>query len=666
MLSEAQELEVADWVRDHVQIYNNGITKEEEKSGSEDELIETRRLVTQQNRKKKKSGGFQVMGLSYAISKGISRKGYKIPTPIQRKTIPLIIDGKDIVAMARTGSGKTAAFLIPMFERLITHSSKGVRAIIMSPTRELAMQTLKFTKELGRFAGLKAAVILGGDRMDDQFAAVHENPDIIIATPGRFLHVTMEMDLKLKSVEYVVFDEADRLFEMGFQEQLNEILHRLPESRQTLLFSATLPKLLVEFAKAGLTDPTLIRLDVDSKLSDQLKMSFLSCRPSDKPALLLHLLQNVIKDSDQTVIFAATKHHVEFLNLLLEKAGIVCSYIYSSCDQTARKISIAKFQHRKVNVMIVTDLAARGIDIPLLDNVINYNFPAKAKLFVHRVGRVARAGRSGTAYSLVCSEEVPYLFDLHVFLGRAVNLVPLENNNMEDQDGLYGLAPQNDIDDVAENIRQWMGESIDLQNLQKVSENAYKNYVRSRPAPAPESVKRMKEMEKDGVKLGTHPVFGKSEEDERTKLLNALRGYKANTTIFEVNSTAKNKSFDIMKGKRNFHGNVISWNQKRIEIKQKLEQQEVKKPTEQMSANDDDLQDAFSSIVAPGSKLQRKKKPVTIRDEENYLPYKPKDFQSELGLSITKSFERDASGAVLDLTGDEVEDLRRQQHHSRW
>lgn len=172
----------------------------------------------------------------------------------------MALEGRDLVAMARTGSGKTACFLIPMFEKLKVRSAKaGARGLILSPTRELATQTLKFTKEIGKFTGLKYSVILGGDSMEEQFSALHGNPDIIIATPGRFLHVCVEMDLKLNNIEYIVFDEADRLFEMGFGEQLNEILSRLPDARQTLLFSATLPKVLVEFAKAGLSDPVLIR-----------------------------------------------------------------------------------------------------------------------------------------------------------------------------------------------------------------------------------------------------------------------------------------------------------------------------------------------------------------------------------------------------------------------
>ncbi len=191
------------------------------------------------------------MELNSEVLRGVLYKGYKVPTPIQRKTVPVILEGKDVVAMARTGSGKTAAFLVPMFQRLLTKAVsvgaqvKGARALILSPTRELALQTLSFTKELGKFSGLKAVCVLGGDSMERQFAAMHENPDIVIATPGRFVHLCVEMGLKLSAIEYVVFDEADRLFEMGFGEQLREILGRLPEERQTVLLSATLPKLLV-------------------------------------------------------------------------------------------------------------------------------------------------------------------------------------------------------------------------------------------------------------------------------------------------------------------------------------------------------------------------------------------------------------------------------------
>lgn len=205
--------------------------------------------------------------------KAIIHKGFKVPTPIQRKCIPIVLQGDDVVGMARTGSGKTAAFLIPMFEKLKAHSAKvGARALLLSPSRELALQTQKVCKELGKYTDLRSCVLVGGDSLDDQFSMLASNPDILIATPGRLLHLMVEMELDLRTVQYVVFDEADRLFEMGFAVQLHEILSRLPPTRQTLLFSATLPKMLVDFAKAGLQEPTLIRLDADTKISRDLEV----------------------------------------------------------------------------------------------------------------------------------------------------------------------------------------------------------------------------------------------------------------------------------------------------------------------------------------------------------------------------------------------------------
>ncbi len=632
-------------------------------SDSEAEGRSLQEMVRQQNRKKKKSGGFQVMGLSHAIFKGVVRKGYKIPTPIQRKTIPLILDGKDVVAMARTGSGKTAAFLIPMFEKLKTHCSSGARALILSPTRELALQTLKFTKDLGKFTGLKPAVILGGDSMEEQFAAIHENPDVIIATPGRFTHLLAEMDLKLSSMQYVVFDEADRLFEMGFQEQLQEILRRLPESRQTLLFSATLPKLLVEFASAGLHDPTLVRLDVDSKLSENLTLSFLQCRSDDKVAVLLHLLRSVVKLSQQTVVFAATKHHVEYLNMLLTEAGFACSYSYSALDQTARKINVAKFRNKKTQVLIVTDLAARGIDIPLLDSVINYNFPAKPKLFVHRVGRVARAGRQGTAYSLVGPDEVAYVLDLHLFLGRPLELV-LPGQKGEDC-GLYGTVPQSVIDVEEENLRIWH-EKSDIEPMLRVIHNAYKQYAKSRPAPSPESVKRVKSLV--ATKIGCHPVFGEPSDltQERSQMLDAMKAYKPKGTIFEIHSTAKSPAYSVMKEKRKQHGSVIQ---------RALEKKHVKRPAEAekmdghvlecQPSSEADIAEAFKTSQKE-TKRKGKQQHAAGRDQENFIHYRPKDFASERGLSLGSGFEQEASGAVLEIAGDDEREMRKINNSRVW
>uniref|UniRef100_A0A8C5DMZ4 RNA helicase n=1 Tax=Gouania willdenowi TaxID=441366 RepID=A0A8C5DMZ4_GOUWI len=627
---------------------------------------DTRELVRAQNKKKKKSGGFQSMGLSYPVYKGVMKKGYKVPTPIQRKTIPVILDGKDIVAMARTGSGKTAAFLVPMFEKLkAPQAQMGARALILTPTRELALQTMKFTKELGKFTGLKTALILGGDRMDDQFAALHENPDIIIGTPGRLMHVIKEMDLKLHSLEYVVFDEADRLFEMGFAEQLEEIIRRLPDTRQTLLFSATLPKLLVEFARAGLTEPVLIRLDVDSKLSEQIKLSFFYLRLDDKPALLLHLLRNVAKPQEQTVVFAATKHHVEYLKELLSSEGIECAYIYSALDQTARKINIGKFVHRKAMVLLVTDVAARGIDIPLLDNVINYNFPSKPKLFLHRVGRVGRAGRSGTTYSLVCTDEIPLVYDLHLFLGRPVQFATAEHT--QDSDGVFGRVPQSILDDEASHLITAHENSLDLQNLHRVSENAYKQYLKSRPNPSAESIRRVKNTDLSSMAVVTNQ--------------------KSDVSLFVPSKTLAS---EVMRAKRSKDSQLVDKFSKHREeqVAQSRPQQPVNTHTHSdytqagnEEDDEDDIQGVFSQVVGgkrkaqqgaveehPQSKKSRKLK-QSGKDDEFYIPYRPRDFNSERGLSLGAegtAFEQQASSAVLDLMGDEGDRMNQHKSIMKW
>ncbi|XP_055461862.1 ATP-dependent RNA helicase DDX54 isoform X1 [Psammomys obesus] len=646
---------------------------------------DTREMVRAQNKKKKKSGGFQSMGLSYPVFKGIMKKGYKVPTPIQRKTIPIVLDGKDVVAMARTGSGKTACFLLPMFERLKVHSAQsGARALILSPTRELALQTMRFTKELGKFTNLKTALILGGDRMEDQFAALHENPDIIIATPGRLVHVAVEMNLKLHSVEYVVFDEADRLFEMGFAEQLQEIIGRLPGDHQTVLFSATLPKLLVEFARAGLTEPILIRLDVDTKLSEHLKTSFFLVREDSKAAVLLHLLRSVVRPQDQTVVFVATRYHAEFLTELLTAQGLSCTHIYSSLDQAARKINLARFTHNKCSTLIVTDLAARGLDIPLLDNAINYSFPAKGKVFLHRVGRVARAGRRGTAYSLVAPDEVPYLLDLYLFLGRCITLAQpheVPSAGTVGSDGVLGQVPQSVVDEEDSCLQTTLDASLDLRGLHRVVSNAQQQYVRCRPAPSPESIRRAKELDLAG--LGLHPLFcSRCEEGELQllKLVDSIRNYGIRSTIFEINSSSRNPSSQMMRAKRHKDQKAItSFHQGRQERQESLTEsfglkmlpQREEREENQLESVKDIFSEVYQKQPRPGHNqgAKRRREEARHRDREFYVPYRPRDFNSERGLSVSGTggaFEQQVTGAVLDLMGDEAQSMSQSRKQLRW
>lgn len=496
--------------------------------------------------------------------------------------------------------------------------------------------------------------------------------------------MAVEMNLKLQSVEYVVFDEADRLFEMGFAEQLQEIIGRLPGGQQTVLFSATLPKLLVEFARAGLTEPVLIRLDVDAKLNEQLKTSFLLVREDTKAAVLLYLLQNVTRPQDQTVVFVATKHHAEYLTELLTGQGVSCAHIYSALDQTARKINLAKFTHNKCSTLIVTDLAARGLDIPLLDNVINYSFPAKGKLFLHRVGRVARAGRSGTAYSLVAPDEVPYLLDLHLFLGRSVTLArPHEEpSGAVGRDGVLGRVPQSIVDDEDSSLQTAIEASLDLQGLHRVANNAQQQYVRSRPAPSPESIKRVKEL--DLAELGLHPLFSSCFEEgelQRLRLVDSIKNYRTRTTIFEINASSKDPSSQMMRAKRQRDRKAIaSFQQGRQERHEgpadPVPQKELPQKEEEEEDMVETVEGVFTEVVGqkrprpgPNQGAKRQRKEAHQRDQEFYVPYRPKDFDSERGLSVSGTggaFEQQVAGAVLDLMGDEAQNMSRGRQQLKW
>ncbi|XP_046396763.1 ATP-dependent RNA helicase DDX54 [Ischnura elegans] len=639
----------------------------------------------------KKCGGFQGMGLSYPVLKGIQKRGYKIPTPIQRKTIPLVVEGRDVVAMARTGSGKTACFLIPLFEKLKARSAKtGARALILSPTRELALQTNRFIKELGRFLDLKSTVILGGDSMDTQFDALHGNPDIIVATPGRFLHVCVEMDLKLTAIEYVVFDEADRLFEMGFGEQLHEILARLPDSRQTLLFSATLPKMLVEFARAGLADPVLLRLDVDSKIPDTLKLGFISCCSEEKPAALLALLRHVMPEGGQTAVFVPTKHHVDYIYMLLCRAGFSASYIYSDLDPSARKINAAKFVTGKCQVLVVTDVAARGVDIPCLDMVVNYNFPPKPKLFVHRVGRCARAGRSGVAYSLVTPEERPYLLDLHLFLGRPIVLVPKEGitpavENDRWKFGSVGRVPREILEEEDVQLIQWHENTPELVSMKKVCQNAYSQYLRSRPGASNDSVKRSKEA---GLgEVGEHPGFfrvtgqsgiaGKghssivdfAESATKSAFLDQVRSYRPSGTVFETGPQSNPSLVAIMREKRQKHDDVVIKHRQKVkEGRLKGESSLIPGITRELpESNEEEIQQAFKHVVAPKRKLKDKGKAEKRSriDKQHYIPYTAPDHHTEQGLAIN-SFDKDAARFELELGADSEVGLNLKKKIMKW
>uniref|UniRef100_A0A673XFG0 DEAD (Asp-Glu-Ala-Asp) box polypeptide 54 n=1 Tax=Salmo trutta TaxID=8032 RepID=A0A673XFG0_SALTR len=401
-------------------------------------------------------------------------------------------DGGDFEVAAKIMDDDSPGRKLPRFPG----ASSECLSDVQPDTRELVRAQKK--KKSGGFQSM------GKKLMDDQFAALHDNPDM-----------------------YVQYG-----------------LHNI---------------LIVFYA--GLTEPVLIRLDVDSKLSELLKLSFFHLKMDDKPALLLHLLRNVAKPQEQTVVFVSL--NTVWLSSLLSSEGVECAYIYSALDQTARKINIGKFVHCKAMVLIVTDVAARGIDIPLLDNVINYNFPSKAKLFLHRVGRVARAGRGGAAYSLVCTDEIPFVFDLHFFLGRPLQLATPDHQ--QESDGVFGRVPQSILDEESQLITAHEN-SHDLQNLRRIADNAYKQYIKSRPMPSPESFKRVKNTELPS--MAVHPLLGSGLEKmelERLEMVDCIKGYKAKATIFETSSNSKTNASMVTLAKRSRDTRLVdNFTQKKV------------------------------------------------------------------------------------------------------
>ncbi|RPA82750.1 DEAD-domain-containing protein [Ascobolus immersus RN42] len=663
---------------------------------------------------KSKSGGFQAMGLNETLLRAIIKKGFNVPTPIQRKAIPLLLDGQDVVGMARTGSGKTAAFVIPMIEKLKTHSVKvGARALIFSPSRELALQTLKVVREFGKGTDLKSVLLVGGDSLEEQFSAVASNPDIIIATPGRFLHLKVEMQLDLRSMQYVVFDEADRLFEMGFASQLTEILYSLPSTRQTLLFSATLPKSLVEFAKAGLQDPSLVRLDADAKISQELESAFFNVKPSEKEAALLYLLQEVIRiphgeemtkeeakgkkrkrldytpkgnqaeGNHSTIVFVATKHHVEYLANFIKGAGYAVSYVYGSLDQVARRNQVAKFRSGATKILVVTDVAARGIDIPVLSNVINYDFPPQPKIFVHRVGRTARAGKRGWSYSFVRNEDLPYLLDLQLFLGRKLVLGREPGKDKKSdynfaQDVVVGTFQRDILEENVEAAEKILSVDKELPILKDVARKGEKLYTKTKPAASSESAKRAKEVASQKGWTALNPIFVEDVndmEDERVKMLARVSNFRPQETVFELGQRGVNASEAAEMMKRRRSKIIINHDRHKESDDEELlegEKQSSGKPLDAAadsddeergdtvftyeSADEDDIENTFRNTIQPSKKAKtnKKKTPTSYEDSEFFLSYHPSTSLAEdRAYALNPSFSAAAQQNTLDLTNDD-------------
>lgn len=371
---------------------------------------------------------FNSLGLSDALLKAISKKGYETPSTIQQKAIPLILERKDVLASAQTGSGKTAGFALPMLQILNnepTYRKRPVRALILTPTRELAAQVQDEFKEYSEFTDLRSTVIFGGVGANPQIRALRNGVDILVATPGRLLDLENQNALSLSKVEILVLDEADRMLDMGFLRDIKKILALLPSKRQNLLFSATFSKEIKKLANEFLHHPEMVEATPENTTVEKIDQTVYRVDKTQKTDLLIKLISE--GNWQQVLVFTRTKHGANRLSQKLEKAKISSAAIHGNKSQGARTKALSGFKAGKVRVLVATDIAARGLDIPLLPHVINFELPNVSEDYVHRIGRTGRAGASGEALSLVSLDEVGYLKDIEKLIGERLQPRTLEN-----------------------------------------------------------------------------------------------------------------------------------------------------------------------------------------------------------------------------------------------
>jgi len=374
---------------------------------------------------------FSELGLNNHILKAIKEQGYTKPTPIQAQAIPAILQKKDILAGAQTGTGKTAGFTLPLLELLSRskkiNSAKGkrkVRALILTPTRELAAQVGESVELYGKHLPYKSSVIFGGVKINPQIAKLRNGLDIVIATPGRLLDHISQRTIDLSEVDFFILDEADRMLDMGFINDIKKILALLPREKQTLLFSATYSEAIKKLSDKLLNSPVLIEVARRNTSAEMIKQAIYHVDKARKKELLIHLIKE--GNWKQVLVFTRTKHGANKLTGQLEKEGITASAIHGNKSQNARTKALAEFKDGKVHVLVATDIAARGIDIDQLPHVVNYELPNVSEDYVHRIGRTGRAGNKGEAISLVCVDEDEFLENIEKLIKKDIPKVWLK------------------------------------------------------------------------------------------------------------------------------------------------------------------------------------------------------------------------------------------------
>ncbi|WP_274475615.1 DEAD/DEAH box helicase [Mangrovimonas aestuarii] len=364
---------------------------------------------------------FNSLGLSQALIKAIGKQGYTTPSPIQQKAIPLILEGKDVLASAQTGTGKTAGFTLPMLQKLSQAQpmhKRPIRALVLTPTRELAAQVHNNIKAYSEFLDIRSAVIFGGVNQKPQVATIRNGVDVLIATPGRLIDLQSQGLLSLAKIEILVLDEADRMLDMGFFRDIKKIINLVPARRQNLLFSATFSKEIKKLAGEFLHHPVLVEATPENSTVDAINQKVYRVAKGLKTGLINKLITD--GNWKQVLVFTRTKHGANKLCKKMISAGIPAAAIHGNKTQAARTKALAGFKSNKVRVLVATDIAARGLDIPLLPHVVNFELPNISEDYVHRIGRTGRAGASGEAISLVSADETTYLRDIEKLVGLKI------------------------------------------------------------------------------------------------------------------------------------------------------------------------------------------------------------------------------------------------------
>ena len=380
---------------------------------------------------------FENLNLIEPILRALKTEGYTTPTPIQEQSIPIILRHQDLLGCAQTGTGKTAAFAIPILQllyqdRLQHKEQKTIKALILTPTRELAIQIDESFAAYGKHTGLKHLVIFGGVSQNPQTEALRRGVDILVATPGRLLDLMNQKYVHLDHIKMLVLDEADRMLDMGFVHDVKKIIAKVPAKRQTLFFSATMPNEIQQLANTILTKPEKVEVTPVSSTAETIQQELFFVEKNDKRSLLAHILKD--KNIKTALVFTRTKHGADKVVKDLIRVGITAEAIHGNKSQNARQRALSNFKNRTTRVLIATDIAARGIDIDDLTHVINYELPNIPETYVHRIGRTGRAGASGIAMSFCDAEEIEFLKDIHKLISKQIPV---------NEEHPYPMSPQN-------------------------------------------------------------------------------------------------------------------------------------------------------------------------------------------------------------------------------